>query len=131
MIVGARKEKFNVVEIDGIKVALQDHDAESQAMGRTETELAFHLADSYISIQEVTDWQDYSIYDMDYRELDSGVYDHPDITIWQALGEIVDDLKEPTHRSNLEGNIRVDSTMIAETLVFAVVFIFGRKIDYD
>lgn len=56
MIVGARKEKFNVVEIDGIKVALQDHDAESQAMGRTETELAFHLADSYISIQEVTDW---------------------------------------------------------------------------
>mgnify|MGYP001088814593 CR=1 FL=1 len=68
---------------------------------------------------------------MDYRELDSGVYDHPDITIWQALGEIVDDLKEPTHRSNLEGNIRVDSTMIAETLVFAVVFIFGRKIDYD
>ena len=30
--------------------------AESQAMGRTETELAFHLADSYISIQEVTDW---------------------------------------------------------------------------
>ncbi len=45
---------------------------------------------------------DYTIYDMDYRELDGGVYDNPDITIRQALDEIVTDLKEPAHRSSLE-----------------------------
>ncbi len=71
---------------------------------RTETELAFRLADRYISIQEASEGYDYTIYDMDYRELDGGVYDNPDITIRQALDEIVTDLKEPTHRSELEGS---------------------------
>ena len=49
---------------------------------------------------------------MDYRELDGGVYDNPDITIRQALDEIVTDLKEPTHRSELEGSIRTDDELI-------------------
>ena len=71
---------------------------EGKEADRTETELAFQLADRYISIQEVSDGYDYTIYDMDYRELDGGVYDNPDITIRLALDEIVADLKEPTHR---------------------------------
>ncbi len=79
---------------------------------RTETELAFRLADRYISIQEASEGYDYTIYDMDYRELDGGVYDNPDITIRQALDEIVTDLKEPTHRSELEGSIRTDDELI-------------------
>ena len=49
---------------------------------------------------------------MDYRELDGGVYDNPDITIRQALDEIVTDLKEPTHRSELEGSIHTDDELI-------------------
>lgn len=77
-----------------------------------ETELAFQLADRYISIQEVSDGYDYTIYDMDYRELDGGVYDNPDITIRQALDEIVSDLKEPAHRSALEGSIQADDELI-------------------
>ena len=44
---------------------------------REETELAFQLADRYISIQEVSEGYDYTIYDMNYRELDGGVYDNP------------------------------------------------------
>lgn len=35
-----------------------------------ETELAFQIADRFISIQEVSDGYDYTIYDMDYRDLD-------------------------------------------------------------
>ena len=87
-------------------------DTKSQTMGREETELAFRLADRYISIQEVTEGYDYTIYDMDYRELDGGVYDNPDITIRQALDEIVTDLKEPAHRSSLEGSIRTGDELI-------------------
>ena len=87
-------------------------DTKSQTMGREETELAFRLADRYISIQEATEGYDYTIYDMNYRELDGGVYDNPDITIRQALDEIVTDLKEPAHRSSLEGSIRTDDELI-------------------
>ncbi len=87
-------------------------DTNSHIMDRVETELAFRLADRYISIQEASEGYDYTIYDMDYRELDGGVYDNPDITIRQALDEIVTDLKEPTHRSELEGSIRTDDELI-------------------
>ena len=87
-------------------------DTSSHTTDRTETELAFQLADRYISIQEASEGYNYTIYDMDYRELDGGVYDNPDITIRQALDEIVKDLKEPTHRSELEGSIRTDDELI-------------------
>ncbi len=87
-------------------------DTKNQTMGREETELAFRLADRYISIQEATEGYDYTIYDMNYRELDGGVYDNPDITIRQALDEIVTDLKEPMHRSELEGNIHTYDELI-------------------
>lgn len=55
------------------------------------------MADRYISIQEASEGYDYTIYDMSYWKLDGGVYDNPDITIRQALDEIVADLKEPAH----------------------------------
>ena len=87
-------------------------DTQNQAVNRAETELAFRLADRYISIQEATEGYDYTIYDMNYRELDGGVYDNPDITIRQALDEIVTDLKEPMHRSELEGNIHTYDELI-------------------
>ncbi len=70
-----------------------------------ETELAFRIADRYISIQEVSGGYDYTVYDMDFRELDGGVYDNPDITIREALDDIAMDLKQPAYRSKLEGSI--------------------------
>ena len=87
-------------------------DTSDREIGREETELAFRLADRYISIQEASGGYDYTIYDMDYRELDGGVYDNPDITIRQAFDEIVADLKEPTHRGTLEGSIQADDELI-------------------
>ena len=87
-------------------------DTSDRETGRGETELAFRLADCYISIQEASGGYDYTIYDMDYRELDGGVYDNPDITIRQAFDEIVADLKEPTHRGTLEGSIQADDELI-------------------
>lgn len=87
-------------------------DTSNREAGRNETELAFRLADRYISIQEASEGYDYTIYDMDYRELDGGVYDNSDITIRQALDEIVADLKEPTHRGTLEGSIQADDELI-------------------
>lgn len=44
-----------------------------------ETELAFQIADRYISIQEVDGGYDYSIMGADYKEIDGGVYDNPDM----------------------------------------------------
>lgn len=79
---------------------------------KVETELAFQLADRYISIQEASEGYDYTIYDMNYRELDGGVYDNPALTIRQALNEIVTDLKEPMHRGELEGNIHTYDELI-------------------
>lgn len=61
------------------------------------TELAVAIADRYISIHEVDDGYDYTIYDQNYKELDGGVYDNPDISIRDALNEIVADLREPHH----------------------------------
>lgn len=87
-------------------------DTSSHTTDRTETELAFRLADRYISIQEASEGYDYTIYDMDYRELDGGVHDNPNITIREALDEIVADLKEPAHRSELEGSIHTDDELI-------------------
>ena len=87
-------------------------DTNAREADRVETELAFRLADRYISIQEATEGYDYTIYDMNYRELDGGVYDNPDITIRQALDDIVTDLKEPAHRSSLEGSIRTGDELI-------------------
>ena len=44
-----------------------------------ETELAFSIADRFISIQEVEGGYDYSIMGADYKEIDGGIYDNPDV----------------------------------------------------
>lgn len=85
-----------------------------------ETELAFQLADRFITIQEVEDGYDYTIYDSDLHELDGGVYDNPELSIREALGEIVDDLKHPHYNeetgqyadSMLRGTIKAEDELI-------------------
>ena len=78
--------------------------------GQEAKELAFQLGNRYISIQETSEGYDYTIYDMNYRELDGGVYDNHDMTIREALSESELELKEPMHRTKLEGNIRRTDT---------------------
>ncbi len=71
-----------------------------------ETELAFQIADRYISIQEVDGGYDYSIMGADYKEIDSGVYDNSDVTIREALTDIVDDLKAAPAITERKGVLR-------------------------
>ena len=73
--------------------------------GDKETELAFQIADRFISIQEVDGGYDYSIMGADYKEIDGGVYDNPDVSIREALNDIVEDLKENPFDNGARGNI--------------------------
>jgi len=77
-----------------------------------ETELAFQIADRYISIQEVDGGYDYSIIGADYKEIDGGVYDNPDVTIREALTDIIDDLKVAPHYNGAKGNIKSNDELI-------------------
>ena len=77
-----------------------------------ETELAFQIADRYISIQEVDGDYDYSIMGADYKELDGGVYDNPDVTIREALTDIVDDLKAAPDHNGAKGSIKEKDELI-------------------
>ena len=77
-----------------------------------ETELAFQIADRYISIQEVDGGYDYSIMGADYKEIDGGVYDNPDVTIREALTDIVDDLKAAPDHNGVKGSIKEKDELI-------------------
>ena len=77
-----------------------------------ETELAFQIADRYISIQETEGGYDYSIMGMDYKEIDGGVYDNPNVDIREALDNIVEDLKDNPFDNGARGNIRDSDELI-------------------
>ena len=77
-----------------------------------ETELAFQIADRYISIQEVDGGYDYSIMGSDYKEIDGGVYDNPDVTIREALTDIIDDLKSAPDHNGAKGSIKEKDELI-------------------
>jgi hypothetical protein len=79
---------------------------------REETELAFQIADRYISIHETDGGYDYSIMGADYREIDGGVYDNPEINIRQALEEIIEDLKEKPDYNGAKGSIKAEDVLI-------------------
>ncbi|NBI93117.1 DUF4316 domain-containing protein [Lachnospiraceae bacterium] len=80
--------------------------------GEQETELAFQVADRFISIQEVDGGYDYSIMGADYKEIDGGVYDNPDVSIREALDVILTDLKENPFDNDIRGNIRDNDELI-------------------
>ena len=77
-----------------------------------EVELAFQIADRYISIQETEGGYDYSIMGADYKEIDGGVYDNPDVSIREALNDIVEDLKENPFDNGARGNISDDDELM-------------------
>lgn len=80
-------------------------------------EMAVSIADRYISIQTCTDGYDYTIYDAEFKELDGGVYDDPDISIHVALNELVSDLKESSVKgipnTELQGNVQKNSKVVS------------------
>ena len=56
-----------------------------------DSEIAYQTRRGYFSIQTVSDGYDYTIYGKDFREIDGGVYDNPDITIGEAMEAILSD----------------------------------------
>lgn len=83
-----------------------------QAAYFMESELAFSIADRYIYIQDATEGYDYTIYDSDFTELDGGVYDNPENSIYEALDEIVEDLKMQPDTDRIKGEITEESQLI-------------------
>ena len=57
----------------------------------TPKHLAYAVGELYFSIQETEGGYDYSIYDKDYNLIDGGVYDDPDISIYDAMDSIMKD----------------------------------------
>ncbi len=56
-----------------------------------DNEIAYQTGKGYFSIQTVSDGYDYTIYGKDFREIDGGVYDNPDISIGEAMEAILSD----------------------------------------
>ena len=80
-------------------------DTSGHNVQKLETELAFQIADCFISIQETDGGYDYSIMGADYKEIDGGVYDNPNVSIREALNDIVEDLKDNPFDNGARGNI--------------------------
>ena len=54
-------------------------------------QMAFSIKDKFVSIQTCTEGYDYSVFDADYRLIDGGVYDNPDISFYAALKDVLED----------------------------------------
>lgn len=53
-------------------------------------ELAYEVGDRYLLIHETDEGYDYTFYGKNYLDLDGGLYDNPDVTIREALVDILD-----------------------------------------
>ena len=54
-------------------------------------EVAYRIGDQYFSIQMATERYDYSFYDKEYKLMDGGILDDPDISMRQAIQDILED----------------------------------------
>ena len=90
----------------------KDLKLETESKKEAETELAFQIADRFISMQETDGGYDYSIMGADYKEIDGGVYDNPNVSIREALNDIVEDLKDNPFDNGAGGNIGDDDELI-------------------
>ena len=54
-------------------------------------QMTFSIKDKFVSIQTCTEGYDYSVFDADYKLVDGGVYDNPDISIHAALKDVLED----------------------------------------
>ncbi len=54
-------------------------------------ELAYKIDDKYFAIQKTEEGYDYTFYALDYDEIDGGAYDNPDISMRQAIEDILED----------------------------------------
>lgn len=50
--------------------------------------------------------------DMDYNEIDGGIYDDPSVSIAEALDAVVSDILEMQNFNPIKGKIRESSTLV-------------------
>ena len=106
------------VDINPIQADKSGNIAEflQQATIYMESEMVFSIGNRYIYIQDATEGYDYTIYGLDMKELDGGVYDDSDISIYEALDEIVADLREYPDGNIVKGSVRKDSPLVPVNL---------------
>lgn len=106
------------VDINPIQADKSGNIAEflQQATIYMESEMVFSIGNRYIYIQDATEGYDYTIYGLDMKEIDGGVYDDSDISIYEALDEIVADLREYPDGNIVKGNVRKDSPLVPVNL---------------
>ena len=54
-------------------------------------ELAYKIDNRYFAIQRTEEGYDYTFYALDYDEIDGGAYDNPDVSMRQAMEDILED----------------------------------------
>lgn len=112
-LLGNHKVDINPIQADksgNIAAFLQ------QATIYMESEMVFSIGNRYIYIQDATEGYDYTIYGLDMKEIDGGVYDDSDISIYEALDEIVADLREYPDGNIVKGSVRKDSPLVPVNL---------------
>ena len=79
-------------------------------------QMAFSIKDKFVSIQTCTEGYDYSVFDADYKLIDGGVYDNPDISIHAALKDVLEDfgLSEQDKRIPVEYEELMEKTEAVE-----------------
>ena len=63
-----------------------------------ETEIAYRMEKGYFSIQTISGGYDYTIYDEDFKEVDGGIYDCPNVSVRDAMWNIL--FAEDKHAKN-------------------------------
>lgn len=106
------------VDINPIQADKSGNIAEflQQATIYMESEMVFSIGNRYIYIQDATEGYDYTIYGLDMKEIDGGVYDDSDISIYEALDEIVADLREYPDGNIVKESVRKDSPLVPVNL---------------
>jgi len=54
-------------------------------------EVAYRIGEQYFAIQVATEGYDYSFYDKEYKLMDGGILENPDISIGEAIQDILED----------------------------------------
>lgn len=78
----------------------------------TDHEVAFKLANRIVTIHSVEEGYEYYIMNSHYNDLDSGVYDDPNVSILDCINEIVDYLVSLPDGNNIKGKIKPDDICV-------------------
>ena len=84
------------------------------AWGTRDVELAFRIADRFVSLQTSSGGYDWYICDESYSELDGGIYDDCDASMLEVLNEVImDNLKASVNFNNtLKGAVLPESMLV-------------------